>query len=365
MICKTFLTKSQNGVLNGESSPLSKKNASFLLGNQSLDVVSKYKYLGIVLDQFINFNVSAEILADAGSRALGTILNKYRDLDGLGYNSFQKLYHSCVCPILDYASGVWGAKSFDKIDHIQNRAIRAFLGVHNYAPNMAIQGDMGWTHSSVRRRVNMVRLWNKLINLDPERLTKKIFLWDYNHNGKGWAGDMKDLYNDFGLLNVFEELSECSTEQAWALGHANKCLEWKNSLQSYPKLRTYVSFKKDFYTEPYVKQMMNKRFRSVVAQLRSGILPLEIELGRWRGIEVQNRTCKLCDSACVEDEAHFIFDCDFYKNEREGLKENVEGLNFQNSDDVKFKILMQVQNIVKFAKYVSLIYQKRKNALFG
>lgn len=64
--------------------------------------------------------------------------------------------------------------------------------------------------------------------------------------------------------------------------------------------------------------------------MSSGILPLEIELGRWRGTEVQHRICKLCDSACIEDESHFIFECNFYEDERKCFIENLEGLNFEN-----------------------------------
>ncbi len=38
-----------------------------------------------------------------------------------------------------------------QIDTIQNRAIRFYLGVHKFASNIAINGDVGWISSSVRR----------------------------------------------------------------------------------------------------------------------------------------------------------------------------------------------------------------------
>jgi hypothetical protein len=281
------------------------------LNNQAVETVSQYKYLGVVLDQFLNYKVTSEILASAGGRALGAVLTKYRSLNGMGFNTFQKLYHSCVCPILDYASGVWGLKSFDKIDHIQNRAIRSFLGVHNFAPSLAIQGDMGWTHSSVRRKINILRLWNSLIEMDANRLTKRVFTWDKSNFANGWAGEVKDIFRDLNMQNLYDNLSLVSIERAWALLHEAKCHEWNNLLGNFPKLRTFVTFKSIFKTEPYVSINMNRKYRSVIAQLRSGILPLEIETGRWRGIELNRRICQLCTSGCVEDEAHFLFDCDF------------------------------------------------------
>ena len=73
-----------------------------------------------------------------------------------------------MCPILDYTAEVW---DFSKIDSIQNRAERVFLGVHNFAPNAAVSGDTGLTPSRVRRKVAMIRFWNKLLILPNNRIT--------------------------------------------------------------------------------------------------------------------------------------------------------------------------------------------------
>ena len=48
----------------------------------------------------------------------------------VGFETYTKLYYSCVVPVADYCSGVWGFRDFNKGDMIQNRAIRYFLGVH-------------------------------------------------------------------------------------------------------------------------------------------------------------------------------------------------------------------------------------------
>ena len=110
---------------------------------------------------------------------------------------------------------------------------------------------------------------------------------------------------------------------------------------------------------------MNRKYRSVVAQLRSGILPLEIETGRWKGTELDHRLCQLCRSGCVEDEAHFLFNCEFYKNERQSFAQETS-VNITNlSLDEKFLTSMQENNILAFAKYVWKIYEKRKGRLFG
>ena len=52
----------------------------------------------------------------------------------------------------------------------------------------------------------------------------------------------------------------------------------------------------------------SKAQRSVVARLRGGTAPLEIETGRYVGIPAEQRICKLCRGA-VEDEVHFCITC--------------------------------------------------------
>ncbi len=52
--------------------------------------------------------------------------------------------------------------------------------------------------------------------------------------------------------------------------------------------------------------MRHKR-RSHLAQLRSGILPLQIEVEKWANKDVEERLCLVCYEGLVEDEQHFIF----------------------------------------------------------
>ena len=70
--------------------------------------------------------------------------------------------------------------------------------------------------------------------------------------------------------------------------------------------------------------------RSLIAQLRSGILPLRIESGRFQNIrdpntgktrklKPQEHICTLCDLNLVEDEIHFVCICSKYCTLREKL----------------------------------------------
>ena len=59
----------------------------------------------------------------------------------------------------------------------------------------------------------------------------------------------------------------------------------------------------------------SKMSRSIFAQLRLGILPLEIEMGRFRNIPSESRMCHFCKNE-IEDKLHFVCVCPAYSNHR-------------------------------------------------
>ncbi len=65
------------------------------------DDLYKYKYLGLILNEFLDFNITAQVLSDAANRAVGSIINKYKAINGPSYNTYTRLFQSGVCPILD------------------------------------------------------------------------------------------------------------------------------------------------------------------------------------------------------------------------------------------------------------------------
>ena len=108
---------------------------------------------------------------------------------------------------------------------------------------------------------------------------------------------------------------------------------------------------------------MPKYERSLISQLRLGILPLRIETGRYSNLDVKDRTCLICNTNSVESEEHFLFDCTFYATER-SIFETGLNCNFIDLSTVeKFKLIFK--HPYKLAKYVKTAIEKRKNKLYG
>ena len=345
----------------------------FKIGENKIEIKETYKYLGCILSETFDFRVTATALAESAGRALGSLINKYRAADGLTFSVYAKLYHSCVVPIMDYCAGVWGFKSYPKCNTIHNRAIRAYLGVHSKSSNLASRGDVGWTDPDVRRKLEMIRMWDRLVNMDDSRLTKRVFLWDYNQP-HGWCSDMKKIFSSIGLNNLYETISINGFSTRSLLSYAENKLKtdqfdkWNSDIINQPKLRTYVQIKNEYKCENYVSMNLSRSIRSYIAQIRCGVLPLHIETGRYRNLKVEERLCKVCDLQTVENELHFVFDCPAYSQLRLVylnwiIKTYPNFLNMGQAERLKF-MLTDKRVILKSGLFIQNCFLLRTSKLF-
>ena len=67
-----------------------------------MDVVGSYKYIGVYMDEFMNFNPAVECLSDSACRALGGIIAKLKNFHNITHDTYNKLFDAGIVPILDY-----------------------------------------------------------------------------------------------------------------------------------------------------------------------------------------------------------------------------------------------------------------------
>ena len=86
---------------------------------------------------------------------------------------------------------------------------------------------------------------------------------------------------------------------------------WKDSLVDMPTLINYRRIKKDLQFEEYLERSYGFRKGTVIrAKLRSGTNALRISQGRQKNIPREQRVCLVCNKGVIEDEIHFVMDCD-------------------------------------------------------
>ena len=232
-------------IVHFRGKPVRRSNFMFQFGQSNFEYVCKYKYLGILLDEFMDFNSCASHLADSASRVLGAVIAKFRQFRNVGFKTFDKLYKAMVVPVMDYGSEVWGFKEFEQCSRIQNRATCFYLGVHNRAPPpiAALQGNIGWILPKYRRYVNMLRLWNRFLTLDKTRITKHVFDWEYGLQcSDSWSDNVRSILNLIGLNNHYNIRLMVDLNVATTLLINKMEDEWRVNVSLKPKLRSYIIF---------------------------------------------------------------------------------------------------------------------------
>lgn len=154
--------------------------------------------------------------------------------------------------------------------------------------------------------------------------------------------------------------------------------DWKTKCQSKPKLRTYITFKSDFIAENYLKGCLPRLERSLLAQFRTGILPLRIETGRFRNVkdtvtgrlrrlDINERKCELCKEDQIEDEIHFVCKCKIYNDLRNELynKAELQLNSFSDLDNVEKFNFVNVEMWRDLATYIKLAWNRRKSLLYN
>ncbi len=124
---KERLMNKKTNIVNFRNRGTHCTNVCFKLGENVLNKVEKYTYLGVYLD----YDNTATILSGIAGRTLGAVIAKTRYLSDFGFKPFEKLFCSGVMPILGYCSDIWGFKNFQSSYSIKERAIRFDLGVHS------------------------------------------------------------------------------------------------------------------------------------------------------------------------------------------------------------------------------------------
>ena len=82
--------------------------------------------------------------------------------------------------------------------------VRYFLGVNSKTPIDFLNGETGWSRPTYRIYLNILKFYNRLMNMNNDRLTYKIFEYDLqNISSDNWSGELEKILDD---LNMQESL---------------------------------------------------------------------------------------------------------------------------------------------------------------
>ena len=131
-------------------------------------------------------------------------------------------------------------------------------------------------------------------------------------------------------------------------------------------LHLYREINQYLVVEKYVRLNLTSNQRSLLAQLRIGILPIRVETGRFNNMKLQDRLCQQCNLQQVEDEIHFLFYCELYAEERNNFINEMSIIHptFTRYNDIEKVTFCCQEQPRKFSKYIKLIYDKRNCTMY-
>ena len=107
---------------------MSRTDFQFSLNGNSLETVSQYMYLVLLLTELLKYDDMAKAVAKSASRSLGLLIAKCKAIGGVEFSTFSKLFETLVMSVIEYGASIWGNKDFSCINSVKNRAMH-FLWV--------------------------------------------------------------------------------------------------------------------------------------------------------------------------------------------------------------------------------------------
>jgi hypothetical protein len=104
-------------------------------------------------------------------------------------------------------------------------------------------------------------------------------------------------------------------------------IQWLLRMEQKPKLRTYRKIKHDLTFENYLTKIDKRNERANLCKIRSGTNGLRIETGRHEGLQAEDRICLVCKRGIVEDETHFMLECEAYNRLRKRMWRKIENIS--------------------------------------
>ena len=136
------------------------------------------------------------------------------------------------------------------------------------------------------------------------------------------------------------------------------------------KLHLFRYSKNTLTISNYLTQINDRKIRSAICKLRLGTTPLQIEIGRKMGLPREERLCKICVSNEVEDEQHFLFECQALSRNRVPYLELLTRLhpgfcNFSNTQRLNYLFFneMTPKNILEIAGNMLVALQGTRESL--
>ena len=83
---------SKSNIVHFRPKSVSRSDFVFKCGENVVEYIDRYTYLGLLLTEHLDYNVSVKAVAQSTSRALGLLIARYKSMGGMSFSIFTKMY---------------------------------------------------------------------------------------------------------------------------------------------------------------------------------------------------------------------------------------------------------------------------------
>ena len=294
----------------------------FVLGDNRIDVVNSYKYLGVVFYCNGNFGLAVKTLCTTASNAMFAILSKMSVLN-LDVDTMIHLFESMVKPILLYGAEIWGCAPeyvLNQIERVQLKFCKILLSLRKRTPSDMVYGETGVYPLIIDVKIRATAFWLKLAQSNENTLANAFLKLRHKFENP-WLNFVKSTLDSCGLSYLWMTNGR-GVNPEWLKYKLRLSLrdqffqQWSSRLSTCEKFSIYNELKEFYCLEDYLIKLP-KRCRDAMCKFRCRNVNLPVV--STVSFEIQaNANCKLC-SGNIGDELHYIFYCQRLKNSREKL----------------------------------------------
>ena len=336
-------------------------NEKWYFGNEKLEVVNMYKYLGVYFTTRLTFSPTLNDLADRARKGMLAIMKLLWSIGEHSPEIFFKMFDCQIQPILTYGSEVWGlSDNQESIERVHLSALKRFLGVNSKSPRHLIYGETGRHPLFVNTYARCIKFWLRLTCMDDGRYPRKAYNMLLNlqrQNYTTWACKVRNVLYKFGFGVVWE---------MQGVGNVNLFIkefklrlidcfiqDWHAALGSHDFYNVYSNFNQSLVLSQYLRTLNNISVRRVFTRFRIGMSALKCHYLQYRSFaRDRDINCPFCNTP--ETEVHFLLVCPKYTALRNEL---IPPKYHRQPSMFKFSLLLASTNAPTIDKLSAFVFK--------
>ena len=287
-------------------------NLEWRYGDNPIEIVNEYKYLGINLNFNMSFKKHLEgRLCLAKNSINASWLNCIHN-PKIAFSNKMKIFRAASQSILLYGAQVWGFIRFEEVEKLLRYFLKKMLYLPKNTPTYMLHIETK-LHSLFLTTLNLhFNYIRKVLNFSNNRLPN-ILAKETIHKKCFWYPYWDDFYRKANISIEQDSWLEQS------LGHHQIILDVLHDLEQEEFLNAARSSQLhdlypflNFDTVSYFNDNVSPHMFSIICKTRGGLLNLNTHIFNRNSSNI----CSLCNTNSIENIEHFIGTCPIFSNYR-------------------------------------------------